>query len=84
MYLNVLIKMYLVQNNLIPIGLTAAASTAAAAAAIDAANQIKFFGSGTTILIISNEEMDVIMKIVKYLEEPGLLIKFVGEIIKKE
>ena len=83
MYLNVLIKMYLVQNNLIPIGLTAAASTAAAAA-IDAANQIKFFGSGTTILIISNEEMDVIMKIVKYLEEPGLSIKFVGEIIKKE
>ena len=78
MYLNVLIKMYLVQNNLIPVGLTAAA------AAIDAANQIKFFGSGTTILIISNEEMDVIMKIVKYLEEPGLLIKFVGEIIKKE
>ena len=30
--------------------------------------------SGTTILIISNEEMNDIMKIVKSLEESGLLI----------
>ena len=33
------------------------------------------FGSGTTVLTISNEEMDDIMKIVKSLEESGLLIK---------
>ena len=33
------------------------------------------FGSGMTILIISNEEMTDIIKIVKSLEESGLLIK---------
>ena len=35
-------------------------------------------------LIISNEEMDNIMKIVKSLEESGLLIKFVSETIENE
>ena len=42
------------------------------------------FGSGFKTLIISNEEMQDIMKIVKSLEEPGLLIKGVSEIIKNE
>ena len=42
------------------------------------------FGSGVTTLIISNEEMNDIMKIVKFLEESGLLIKGVGETIKNE
>ena len=42
---------------LIPLGLTAAA------AATDAAIQKKVFGSGMTTLILSNEEMDDIMKI---------------------
>ena len=42
------------------------------------------FGSGFKTLIISNEEMEDIMKIVKSLEEPGLLIKGVSEIIKNE
>ena len=32
-------------------------------------------GSGTTALIISNEEMNYIMKIVKSLGESGLLVK---------
>ena len=32
------------------------------------------FGSGNTTFIISNEEMNGIMKKVKSLEEPGLLI----------
>ena len=32
------------------------------------------FGFGNTILIISNEEMNDIVKIVKSLEESGLLI----------
>ena len=40
------------------------------------------FGSGTPTLIISNEEMNNIMKIVKSLEESGLLIKDVTETIK--
>ena len=42
------------------------------------------FGSGNTTLIISNEEMNDIMKIVKTLEEFGLLIKGVSETIKNE
>ena len=42
------------------------------------------FGSGTTALIISSREMDDIMKIVKSLEESGLLIKDVSDTIKNE
>ena len=44
----------------------------------------KMFGSGMTVLIISNEEMNHIMKIVKSLEETGLLKKGVSETIKNE
>ena len=40
--------------------------------------------SGTTILIISNEEINDIMKIIKSLEESGLLIKGVGKTIKNK
>ena len=42
------------------------------------------FGSGFTSLIIYNEEMDDIMKIVKSLQESGLSIKGVSETIKNE
>ena len=42
------------------------------------------FGSGFTTLIISNEEVNDIMKIVKFLEESGLLIEGVSETIKNE
>ena len=42
------------------------------------------FGSGMTTLIISNEEMNDIMKIIKSLEEFRLLIKGVSETIKNE
>ena len=42
------------------------------------------FGSDVRILIISNEEMNGIKKIVKSLEEFGLLIKGVSEPIKNE
>ena len=42
------------------------------------------FGSGTTTLIISNKEMNDIMKLVKYLEESGLLIKGIAQTIKNE
>ena len=41
-------------------------------------------GSGTTALIISNEKIDYIMKIVKSLEESRLLVKEINETIKKE
>ena len=37
-----------------------------------------------TALIISNEEIDDIMKRSKYLEESGLLIKVVSKTIKNE
>ena len=68
----------LAETVLIPLGLTAAAS------ATDAAVYKKMFGSGTTTLIISNEEMNDIMKIIKSLEESGLLIKDVSKTIKNE
>ena len=48
----------------------------AAASATDLADQ--------AILIISNEEMNDIMKIVKFLDKSGLLIKGVSETIKNE
>ena len=42
------------------------------------------FGLCTTTLIVSNEEMNSIMKIVKSLEESGLLIKGVSETYQNE
>ena len=56
----------------------------AAAAATDAAIHKKMLGSGTTTLINSNEEMTVIMKIVKPLEESSLLRNDVSKTIKNE
>ena len=63
---------------LILLGLTAVAS------ATDGAIHKKIFGSCNTTLIISHEEINDIMKIVKLLEESGLLIKGVSERIKNE
>ena len=42
------------------------------------------FGSGTTTLIISNEEINDVMKIIESLEKSGLLITVVSETIKNE
>ena len=44
----------------------------------------KVFGSGMTSLIISNGEKDDIIKIIKPLEESGLLIRGVSETIKNK
>ena len=60
------------------LGLTTAAS------ATDAARNKKIFGSGTTTLIISNDEMNDILKIVKSLADSGILLKGVSETIKDE
>ena len=68
----------LAKSVLIPLGLTEAASAA------DAVTQQKMFGSGMTTLIIFNEKMKDIMKIVKFLEESGLLIKGVSDTIKNK
>ena len=58
---------------LILLGLTAVASAA------DAGIHKNIVGSGTATLIISNDEMEDIMKIVKSLEDSGLLLKGVSE-----
>ena len=54
---------------LILLGLTAAASAA------DAGIQKKIYGSEATTLVISNEEMNGIMKIVQALEDSNILWK---------
>ena len=64
---------------LIPLGLTAAASAA------DAGIHKKILGSGNmTTLIISNDEIEDIIKIVKSLEDSGLLLKGVTETVQNE
>ena len=77
----------LAENVLIPLGLTAAASAA------DAGIHKKTLGSGphssssashNTTLIISNNEMEDIIKIVKSLEDSGLLLKGVTETVQNE
>ena len=69
----------LAKNVLIPLGLTAAASAA------DAGIHKKVLGSGdNTTLIISNDEMEDIIRIVKSLEDSGLLIKGVTETVQNE
>ena len=71
----------LAKSVLIPLGLTAAASAA------DAGIHKKILGSGhnnNTNLIISNDEMDDILKIVKSLEDSGVLLKGVSETIHHE
>ena len=68
----------LAKNVLAPLG------TTAAALAIDAGIQKKIHGSGTTTLIISNEEMNDIMKIVQALEDSNILLKGVTKTIKNE
>ena len=74
----------LAKNVLAPLGLTAAMSP------IDGSIKKKMLGSGatkgagTTTLIISNNEMNDIIKIVKSLEDSGVLLKGVSEIIKNE
>ena len=50
----------------------------------DAAIQKKIYGSGMPTLIISNEEMKDIMKIVKSFEEKGLSTKGVSEKIENK
>ena len=62
---------------LIPFGLTAAASAA------DVGKHKKISGSGNTTLIISNDEIHII-KIVKALEDSGLLLKGVTETVQNE
>ena len=68
----------LAKNVLAPLGISAAMS------AIDGSIKKKMLGSGVTTLIISNDEMNDILKIVKSLENSGLLLKGVSETIQHE
>ena len=68
----------LAKDVLDPLGITAAASE------IDTGIQKKIHGSGTTTLIISNEEMNDMMKIVQALEDSNILLKGVTKTIKNE
>ena len=75
----------LMKNILTPLGKSILILLVLTAAAItDATIQKKIYGSGTIALIISYEKMADITKIVKPLEESGLLIKGVSETIKNE
>ena len=68
----------LTKSVLLPLRLSAGMDAA------DAAIQKKTYGSGTTELTISNEDMEDIKKIVKSLEESGLLIQGISKTIKNE
>ena len=67
----------LAKSVLIPLELTAAASAA------DAGIHKKILGSGNnTTLIISNKDIDDLIKIIKSLEDSGLLLKGVTESVQ--
>ena len=68
----------LAKNVLAPLEITATAS------AIDSGIQKKIHGSGTTTVIISNDEMNDIMKIAQALEDSNILLKGVTKTIKNE
>ena len=67
----------LAKNVLVPLGLTAAMS------AIDGSIQKKIHGSGVK-LIIEQEDMNDIMKIIEALENSGILLKGVSKTIENE
>ena len=69
------VAMPLAKIVLAPLGISAVMS------AIDGSIKKKMLGSGITTFIISNDEMDDILKIVKSLEDSGLLLKGVSETI---
>ena len=66
----------LAKNIFAPLGITAAAS------AIDAGIQKKIHGSWTTTLIISNKELNDIVKIVQALQDSNILLQGVTKAIK--
>ena len=70
----------LAKNVLAPLRITAVAS------ALDAGIQKKpkKHGSGTTTLLITNEKMNDIMKIVEALEDSNIMLKGVSKTIKDE
>ena len=72
------VAMPLAKSVLAPLGLTAAVS------AIDESIKKRMLGSGTTTLIISNDKMNDVIKIVKSLQDSGVILKGVSERIQSE
>ena len=72
------VVMPLAKTVLAPLGLTAAMS------AIGGSIQRNIHRSGTTKLIIENEDMNDIMKIIEALENSGILLKGVTKTIENE
>ena len=73
----------LAKSVIIPLGLTVAATAA------DARINTKILGSGhnrpsSTTLIISNDEIEDVIKIVKSLKDSSLLLKWVTETVQSE
>ena len=66
----------LAKNISAPLGITAAAS------AIDVGIQNEMHGPGTRTLMISNKEMNDIMKIVQALEDSNILLKGITKTIE--
>ena len=71
-------RQLLPKSLLIPLGITAAVLPA------HAKKYRKILGSGTTTLIISNKEIEHVIKIIKSLEDSGVLIKGVSETMQNE
>ena len=72
------VAMPMAKNVLAPLGLTVAMS------AIDGGMQKEIHGSGATKLIIENEDMNDIMKIIEALENSGVLLKGVSKTMENE
>ena len=72
------VRKSLVQSVVVPLELKTEDSAA------DAVSKKNIFGSGATIFKFSNEALTDIIKIVKSLEESGLLMKGVSKTIEKE
>ena len=72
------VAFHLAKHILAQLGITAAAS------AIDAGIQKKIHDSGTTTVVIWNEEINDIMKIVPTLEDSNILLKGVTRTIENE
>ena len=73
--------MPLVKSVIKPLALLGLTATSLA---IDAGVQKTIYGSGTTTLVISNEEMNDIMKIFQALEDSNNLLRGVTKTIKNE
>ena len=72
------VAMPLAKNGLAPLGITAAMSLSA----IDGSIQKEMHGSG--VIVIEQEDMNDIMKIIEALENSGILLKGVSKTIENE